>query len=187
MMEIRRVTTRDETDYAFVEQLMNVSFPPEEQRDTPQQRAYSDSHPLFRNHIILADHVPVGMISFWDMGDFHYIEHFAIDPPARNKGYGKQALELIRKQWDHPIVLEVEMPTNETSIRRIRFYRQTGFTLHEIPYMQPPYRKGDAEMPMRLMTCGAISMAQDFDRIKRKIHKEVYGVEETRTENPSAK
>ncbi len=174
-MEIRRIKTDDEA-YAFIEQLLHDAFPPEERRDTPQQRAYTDHHPMFRSCLISESGSPVGLISYWDMGDFHYIEHFAIDPTLRNGGYGKRALEHIEQTLHHPIVLEVEAPTDELSTRRIGFYRRLGFTLCERPYMQPPYRQGDGELPMFLMTYGDIDMEKEFERVRDTIHREVYGV-----------
>ena len=85
---------------------------------------YSDSNPLFCNNVIVEDGKPVGMISYWDMGDFYYIEHFAIDPSLRNGGYGKRVLESIQTKLQGPIVLEVEEPTEEMRIRRINFYKR---------------------------------------------------------------
>ena len=109
------------------------------------------------------------------MGDFYYIEHFAIDPSLRNGGYGKRVLESIQTKLQGPIVLEVEEPTEEMSIRRINFYKRLNFTLHEKPYMQPPYRTGDSGLPMLLMTYGDIDMEKDFDKVKNMLYKEVYG------------
>lgn len=177
MIEIKQVKTHDELDYSFVEQLMHTAFPKEERRDTLQQREYSNTHPLFCNNIILEDKKPVGMISYWNMRDYYYIEHFAIDPNLRNGGYGKRVLEVIKEQLQGPIVLEVEKPTDEMSTRRINFYKRLGFTLNERPYMQPPYRKGDNSLPMFLMVYGEIDMDINFEKVKNTIYKEVYGQE----------
>lgn len=177
MIEIKQVKTQDEANYAFVEQLMHTAFPQEERRDTLQQREYSDTHPLFCNNIILEDEKPVGMISYWNMEDFYYIEHFAIDPTLRNGGYGKRVLEAIKEQLQYPIVLEVEEPTDEMSTRRINFYKRLGFILHEKPYMQPPYRKGDSGLPMFLMVYGEMDMDNNFEKVKNTLYKEVYGQE----------
>ena len=156
---------------------MHTAFPQEERRDTVQQREYSDNNPLFRSNIILEDGNSIGMISYWAMEDFYYIEHFAIDPTLRNGGYGKRVLEMIKKQLKSPIVLEVEEPNDEMSTRRIHFYERLEFTLHRKPYMQPPYRKGDSGLPMLLMTYGDIDMDRDFERVKNTLYKEVYGQE----------
>lgn len=177
MIEIRQVKTQDVAEYAFVEELMHSAFPPEERRDDSQQREYSDSHPLFFNNIIREEDKPVGMISYWNMGDFFYIEHFAIDPNLRNGGYGKRVLEVMKEKLQGPIVLEVEKPVDEMSTRRINFYQRLEFTLYERPYMQPPYRKGDSGLPMFLMTCGDIDMDKNFEKVRDTLYKEVYGQE----------
>ena len=79
-MKLNKSRQKTKELYGFVEELMHTAFPAQERRDTPQQREYSDSNPLFCNNVIVEDGKPVGMISYWDMGDFYYIEHFAIDP-----------------------------------------------------------------------------------------------------------
>lgn len=175
MIEIKKVTTKDQANYAFVEQLMYDAFPQEERRETSQQRIYSDSNPLFRSNVILENSKAIGMISYWDMENFYYIEHFAIDPTLRNGGYGKLVLECIKEELQGPIVLEVEEPTDEMSTRRINFYKRLGFILHEKPYMQPPYRVGGSELPMHLMTYGNIDMETGFETVKSILYKEVYG------------
>lgn len=178
MIEIKPIHTQDETLYAFVENLMLTAFPIEERRDTPQQREYTDHHPLFTSNIVLEDSIPVGMISYWNMGDFYYIEHFAIDPERRNGGLGKRVLEALFEQVSHPIVLEVEEPTDEWSKRRIGFYQRLGFTLHEKPYYQPPYHPNGEGLPLLLMTHGQLDMEQHFARVVRTLHREVYGQDE---------
>lgn len=175
MIEIKQVKTQDKVDYAFVEELMHTAFPQEERRDSAQQRQYSDSNPLFCSNIIREDDKPIGMISYWKMGDFFYIEHFAIDPTLRNGGYGKRVLEAIKQKLQGPIVLEVEEPTDEMSTRRINFYQRLGFTLYEKPYMQPPYRRGDSGLPMLLMTFGDMDMERKFNEVKSILYKMVYG------------
>ena len=67
MIEIKQVKTENQELYGFVEELMHTAFPAQERRDTPQQREYSDSNPLFCNNVIVEDGKPVGMISYWDM------------------------------------------------------------------------------------------------------------------------
>lgn len=177
MIEIKQITTQDKADYAFVEELMHTAFPKEERRDTDQQREYSDNHPLFHCNIVSENGTRIGMISYWTLENFYYIEHFAIAPTLRNGGYGGRVLRAIQAQLGGPIVLEVEMPDNEMSIRRIHFYERQGLTLHQKPYMQPPYRLGDSGLPLLLMTYGDINMENDFEKVKRAIHKEVYGQE----------
>ena len=43
-------------------------------------------------------------------------------------------------------------------------------------YFQPPYRKGEAFLEMRLMTHGELDLERSFERVKTIIHQNVYGV-----------
>ena len=97
-------------------------------------------------------------------------------PSLRNKGYGKDVLEIIKEGNKKPIVLEAEEPTDEMSIRRISFYQRAGFVMHEYPYLQPPYRKGEQWFPLKLMTFGNIDMQKMYIHIKEHIYKKVYNV-----------
>ena len=175
MIEIKQVKTQDEANYAFVEELMHAAFPHEERRDTIQQREYSDNHALFRNNIIMENGNRIGMISYWVMENFYYIEHFAIAPALRNGGYGKRVLETIKELLKGPIVLEVEEPNDEMSTRRIQFYKRLEFILHNTSYVQPPYRKGDNGLPMLLMSYGHIDKESCFEKVRDILYKEVYG------------
>lgn len=108
---------------------------------------------------------------------FVYAEHFAIDESARNGGIGAKAMTSFLALHEDPVVLEVEMPTEEMSKRRIGFYERLGFVLDHHVYFQPPYRKGEAFLEMRLMTHGKLDLEQSFERVKTIIHQNVYGVE----------
>ena len=82
MIEIKQVKTENQELYGFVEELMHTAFPAQERRDTPQQREYSDSNPLFCNNVIVEDGKPVGMISYWDMGDSTISSILPSTPPC---------------------------------------------------------------------------------------------------------
>ena len=157
-------------------ELMITSFPEQERRDKEEQRACTDLKTHFHCNVIQRNEKPIGLITYWDLDYFTYIEHFAIDSLERNKGYGKQVLAIIKTQNHKPIVLETEEPNNEISIRRIGFYQRQGFILHDQPYLQPPYRKGDEWFPLKLMSYGNINMDRMFNLIKERIYKEVYNI-----------
>ena len=113
-----------------------------------------------------------------DFDSFYYVEHFATNPALRNGGYGKRTLEYLCNYLKRPIVLEVERPVEEMAKRRISFYQRQGFTLWEKDYCQPPYKPGDDFLPMYLMVHGELDCEKDFETIKKRIHKEVYGVKD---------
>ena len=198
MFTLRDIHTSDPS-YPWVEQLWLASFPCNERRDTEAQRNNVDSRANF--HCLLAedDGKAVAFITYWHFGDFCYGEHLATDPACRNKGYGAQILSTLHSKLSllpskpstfnsqlstltppMPFVLEVEMPADDLSRRRIAFYERNGFTLwRDCAYMQPPYRPEDAPLPMLLMVKGNLSPEQGFPRVRQTIHREVYGVKET--------
>ncbi len=176
MIKIQRITTADKALYDYVEQLMTTSFPPEEYRSLEELRNYTDTKPHFYCNSILHQDTPIGLITYWDFEGFYYVEHFAIDPSQRNGGHGKNVLSLLCQLTNKPIVLEVEAPEEEMTIRRINFYKRHDFTLWEKPYMQPPYKQGDPYLPMLLMTHGNLECEKDFDSVKAQIYREVYNV-----------
>lgn len=176
MIEIKRISTADAELYKYMEQLLIASFPEEEYRNLGELRTYTDTIPDFHCNIILDDGTPAGFVSYWDLGDFCYIEHFAIDPEKRNGGYGGKLLDQLRAKEERPFVLEVELPEEEMAQRRINFYQRKGYTLWEEEYFQPPYKAGDGQLPMLLMVNGALNPRTDFERIKGRIHRTVYGV-----------
>ena len=69
----------------------------------------------------------VGFITGWLFDGYTYVEHFAIDPAASNGGIGAEAMKQFLVFCGTPVVLEVEMPTDEMSKRRIGFYERLGF------------------------------------------------------------
>lgn len=184
MLTLQRIHTADRPLYDFAEQLMTLSFPPEEYRALDQLRLYADTKPAFHYNVILDDKTPVGLFTYWDFGDFCYGEHFAIDPDRRNGGYGRRALEEVTSRiHPRPLVLEVEMPDNETARRRIRFYQRQGFVLWDSkPYRQPPYRPGYDSLPMLLMAYGDLNPDEAYEAVRARIYREVYGAEIHREE-----
>ena len=124
----------------LVEKTYTDSFPREERRDFPLVKELIRSNPYFKIYILTKSGQYVGFISAWTFGTYTYAEHFAIEPAYRNGGIGAEALRQFLAAVNSPVVLEVEMPTDEMSKRRIGFYQRQGFVLDDHVYFQPPYR-----------------------------------------------
>lgn len=159
-----------------VERTYISSFPIEERRDMSLFRDLLDIEPKFNVYALLDDGNYVGFITEWIFDEFVYVEHFAIDETARNGGFGGIAMKQFIEKTITPVVLEVELPVDEYSKRRIGFYERLGFVPDNHEYQQPPYHKGDSWLPMRLMTYGSIDLKKKFDYIKTCLYRNVYGV-----------
>lgn len=102
MIKLQRIKTADVDLYQFMENLITTAFPAEEYRALEQLREYTDKVELFHNNVILEDEQPIGLLTYWNFGEFYYIEHFATDPSMRNGGYGKKTLEYVCTQLGNP-------------------------------------------------------------------------------------
>lgn len=165
------------SDDPFLEQIEKTytdSFPPTERRDFHLVRKLIDN-PFFKAYAVLKEEKYVGFITIWEFESFIYVEHFAIDASARNSGIGGKILQQFLENSNKPVVLEVELPEDEMSKRRVGFYERLGFTLDDHLYQQPPYREGDSWLDMRFMTCGNINLSENFETVKNTIYKHVYG------------
>ena len=181
MILLEKIHTNDER-YAFVESLLNSAFPQAERRDTAMQRNVTDNNPLFSCYLIKNDTETVGFITVWDFEQFCYIEHFAIDERFRNSGCGQKAVRTLMCIAGRPFVLEVEMPVDEISCRRIGFYQRQGFKVWDkYDYIQPPYRKDGETLPMRLMASEGLDPDLFFNTVKRRLYKDVYQTDEFAT------
>lgn len=161
----------------LIEKTYTESFPEVERRDFSLVRGLVKDEPKFIVYALSRENRYVGFITGWLFDGYTYAEHFAIDPSARNGGIGAEAMKQFLAFCGTPVVLEVEMPVDEMSKRRIGFYERLGFVLDHHVYFQPPYRKGEAFLEMRLMTHGKLDLEQSFERVKTIIHQNVYGVE----------
>ena len=169
----KRLKTTTSEEYRFVEKLLTASFPTDEYRPLEEQRRNVESVDIFHMNILISGKEPVGLLSYWKFDGYIYVEHFAIHPTLRGKGYGYEAISGLIKEKGR-IVLEVELPTDDITLRRIAFYTRCGLTLCPKEYIQPAYRTDGNEIPMRLMYCG-VDMEQDYEQIKSSIYRTVYG------------
>ncbi|MDH6312618.1 ribosomal protein S18 acetylase RimI-like enzyme [Parabacteroides sp. PFB2-10] len=163
-------------DLEAIEKTYNESFPPAERRDFSLVRKLLREEPDFDIIAFYREEEYLGFISFWLLEDFYYVEHFAIDPSARNGGIGGEVMRHLLSNMETPVVLEVELPTDELSRRRIGFYERLGFSFDPTPYQQPPYRPGEDWVDLRLMAYGDIDLKKDFERVRDAIHQKVYGM-----------
>ena len=81
--------------------------------------------------------------------------------------------ELVRK-YQKQICLEVELPEDELTRRRIGFYERNGFVFNEYPYIQPPISKGKSPVPLRIMTYGEAITRETFEAMKNVLYRSVY-------------
>lgn len=175
-MEIRKLDLSNSHEVAFVENLYIESFPLSERRPVETMLSLYKNEPSFVITVTIEDEQIVGFLTYWNLDEFVFAEHFAISAEYRNGGYGRKVMDLFIKEITTPIILEVELPTTILSERRIGFYQRIGFRLWEnIQYHQPAYMEDSGPIPMKLMTYGNIDIEKNLTDIRSKIYSKVYG------------
>ena len=79
------------------------------------------------------------------------------------KGWTARALARLNGEGV-PVVLEIDPPRDEVSIRRQHFYERCGFTANPYRHVHPPYRAGYQGHPLVVMTCPAPASQEEYDR-----------------------
>lgn len=176
MITLKEINLADKEAYTYFEEVLQASFPECEYRPLNELRIVTETRDEFHINLVIYKELPIGILSCWDFKDFFYIEHFAIESKKRNGGFGGKTITEFCKKIQKAIVLEVEIPEDEFSRKRIEFYERKGFKLWDNDYQQPPYRKGDHYFPLQIMVYGNLSPEKDFIRIKNTLHREIYNV-----------
>ncbi|MDE6324518.1 MAG: VanZ family protein [Paramuribaculum sp.] len=161
---------------AVIHKIYSESFPPDEQRPWDSIKKLIDSDKRFHFEIIRIGDNDCGLLTWWKLNGFSYIEHFAINPAIRSQGIGSLTIRrLISHNRKKNIVLEAEPESmGEMASRRIRFYKRLGFIAHhEFRYIQPPYTPESDPVELTLMTS---EPSPDLNHIMSTLHHEVYGI-----------
>lgn len=158
--------------------LMEQSFPQEEYRPYPEQKALL-SRPAYGLYAARDDREGnlLGFAAVWEWEDFAFIEHIAVSPDYRNGGLGGKLLDQVVALLEKPVCLEVEPPDGGMASRRIGFYQRHGFFLNPYPYTQPAISEGRSPIPLLIMTYGREISEAAFATIRNRLYRQVYQVE----------
>lgn len=175
-IELRKIVS--ETEMWRAQRLYLSAFPEQERRELNEWIRLCVDGGAFHGDMICCDGEQCGILTYWDLKSFVYVEHFALDDSVRGQGIGGQAIDALCEHVGKPVVLEVELPVDEMSRRRISFYQRHGFSLCENKYIQPSYHNDGVEVELKIMYRGIKDINSEFNNIVRTIYKQVYGVTE---------
>lgn len=176
-MELLRIQSAENTYTEGIIRLYTEAFPVEQRRSPAALKQLMECNSKFHCNAVLMNSELIGFFNYWNFEDFFFVEHIAIEPPLRGHKLGEKMISLARASADVPLVLEAEtVEYSDWSSRRIEFYRRLGFEIVPQPYAQPPYEAGGEYITLHLMSDAPAFAATHFDRIKKTIYSEVYGV-----------
>ena len=71
-----------------------------------------------------------------------------------------------------PVILEIEMPVDELTKRRLKFYELAGFIRNPHKHYMPPYHENDPPLEMEILTYPtqiSEELYQRFARFQREV------------------
>lgn len=140
-MHFTRIVSEQDSHYTEAMALYGISFPPHEQREAASQKAILRDE-AYHFDLIFDGERFVGEILYWETENFLYIEHFCINTELRGQRYGQQALELLSERGK-TVILEIDPPVDDISIRRKGFYERAGYKANPFAHVHPPYHRGN--------------------------------------------
>lgn len=164
----------DPKEFDPVFSIMERSFPKEEYRPYPAQKALLRD-PAYGIYVAKEGARILGLAAVWELENWLFIEHLAVEPECRNGGIGAKLLQRFANKRS---CLEVEPPEGPLACRRIGFYSRNGFFFNSYPYMQPSLGQGRSPVPLFIMTSGSAATPEEFAQIKSLLYTRVYGQEQ---------
>ncbi len=150
-------------------ELYEDSFPEHERRSrTAQSMAFGNSGSHGR--IAIGDEGELlALLFYWIEGDILYVEFLAVNPQMRGRNLGSRIVERLLELYpDKLVILEIEPPEDEMTVRRLNFYRRLGFQPNDYEYTHPSYHTGEKAHPhpLTIMSHGRTLSQNEFDRFK---------------------
>ncbi len=174
MLHRIKIRTTHDPLFALSWELYTSAFPEIERRDM-EYHAQTMLLDEFHFEAILDKDQFIGILGWWSFDSLRFIEHLATDKSVRDRGYGKQILAELTAEDPRPIILEVEHPTEEMSVRRIGFYERSGFKLNQYDYSHPSYDVDSKEfVRLLLMTYPRAIDQAEYESFKELCYSKVH-------------
>ena len=153
-----------------------TSFPYHEQREEESQKSIMN-HEEYHFDMLMDEDRFVGLMLNWETDGWIYIEHFCIVPEQRNRQYGSRVLQMLAERGKN-LVLEIDPPCDEISVRRSGFYGRAGFQTNCYPHIHPPYHRDCKGHPLVVLSSPREMTQREYERfhafLRETVMKDVY-------------
>ena len=170
-MRLERLSEANAHLFERAFELYQSSFPVEERRDDLEQQRVLKKE-AYHFDLIMLDDSFVGVMLYWETESFVFLEHFTTLPDLRGKGYGKNALDLL-KEKNKIILLEIEPPIDDMTERRYNFYKRNGFTMNPYYHIQAKYHLGDEDLELKVLTYPRIMEKDEYRAFYEYMTREI--------------
>ena len=173
-MKFVRLLSKDDKMFNDAIILYKKSFPSHEQREIESQKEILNDEE-YHFDLIYDNDTFIGIVLYWETLNYIYIEHFCIEPNMRNKKYGETALELLKKK-NKTIILEIDPPIDEISIRRKSFYNRVGYKENTFNHIHPPYNNLNSGHVLSVMSYPNLLSQIEYDNFNLYLKNRVMKV-----------
>ncbi len=162
----------DKEEFDKVYMIMEEAFPDNERRSYEGEKSLLS---LANYDIYVMKNLSdiKAFVAIWDLEDYIFIEHFAVNKKYRNQGLGSKIINKVLEEFDKTTFLEVEPIQCNISEKRVKFYERNGFYFNDFPYKQPALEADKEPIPLKLMTSRK-SNKEELMEIKELLYEEVY-------------
>lgn len=122
--------------------------------------------------LIINDGKLIGIMLYWETPEFVFLEHFSTLPTLRGNGYGKKALDLLKKK-NKKIILEIEPPVDQLTERRYGFYKRNGFEMTPHHHIQAKYHVDDQSLVLKILSYPHILTDEEYSQFRNYISREI--------------
>lgn len=164
--KIHHIKDPDDQHFAEFWRIYAESFPLNERRTKEQQKAIFNKTGYVLISFI-SGNLFFGFISYWTTKEFVFIEHLATGPEYRNQGKGSAGLKSFIESNTIPVILEIELPLDDASRNRLRFYESGGFKVNHHKHSQPSYHNGDKPVPMKILSYPDVISDKSYKQFAR--------------------
>lgn len=170
-MNLERINKNNQHLFSDAFSLYESAFPKEERRDPDEQKRVMTKD-AYHFDLIMNGSEFIGVMLYWETDEFIFLEHFTTIPEIRGKGFGAQALDLL-KQKGKTVILEIEDPVDEISKRRLAFYERNGFVLTPHYHIQAKYHLGDDDLMLKILSYNHSISKQEYLKFQDYMTKEI--------------
>ena len=129
-------------------------------------------HPAYHFDAVYEGMSFIGLVLYWETETFCYVEHFCILPALRGKTYGQRVLDRLG-QRGKTVILEIDPPEDEISVRRKGFYERCGYYANPYLHDHPAYHSDCAPHRLVVMSCPGPLEEADYEEFARYLNKVV--------------
>lgn len=166
-----RLQSTEDARWQEIWQLYQNSFPPYEIRTEPIQKKLMAEESYY-GIVFYEEEQLVGILFYWETETMRYVEHLAISPALRGKNYGTQMMQELCNT-EKIVMLEIDPPIDEVSIKRQYFYERLGFHLNAFYFIHPSFSKIKHPHQLKILSYPREMTQQEFDSFLEYLNEKV--------------